>query len=188
MVKITALKEAIKAAFKCVTTRYPLGPPTHVPPGLRGLPQFDENKCTGCGACFASCSAGAISMVDENYTRKIEISYMKCIFCGRCQDICPEKAITLSEKFELATRDKNQALVSIKFNLKKCEKCGTPITTTNQLDKIKEKILEEIDPHVKDIVSQDLPKYLNLCSECRRRMSYTLDTHTRKFYLRKWVK
>ena len=57
MVKITAIKEALKALFKPATTKYPHGPATHVPPGLRGLPQFNEEKCIGCGACAASCSA-----------------------------------------------------------------------------------------------------------------------------------
>ena len=27
----------------------------------------------------------------------------RCTYCGRCADVCPEKAITMSEEFETAT-------------------------------------------------------------------------------------
>jgi len=188
MVKITALKEVVKALFKCVTTGYPQGPPTHIPPGMRGLPQFDEDKCIGCGACFASCPSKTITMANEGDTRRISIPYTRCIFCGRCEEVCPEEGIRLSDKFELATGDKEQALVSIEFRVQKCKRCGAPITTPQQLDRIKERILENIDPHVRDVVAQDLAKYMDLCVECRRRLSFELDIHPRKFYLRRWEK
>ena len=188
MVKITQIKEVVKALFKNVTTEYPFGPPTHVPPRLRGLPQFDEDKCIGCGACYASCSAGAISMIDEENSRKINIPHTRCIYCGRCEDICPDEGIKLSNTFELATENKEQAFVSIEFDMKKCQGCNAPITTFQQVDKITERILNEIDLQIKEIVSQDLSKYRDLCVECRGKRSYELNTHTRKFYLREWVK
>lgn len=186
MVKITAIKEALKALFKSATIKYPKGPPSHVPPGLRGLPEFDKEKCIGCGACFVSCSANAIEMQDNTKTRKINIPYVRCVFCGRCEDICPEEGITLSNQFELATRDKDKTLVSIEFTLQQCTKCGAPITTPEHLEKIKERIEKNIDPVIAEEVIRDLSKYMNLCIECRRKMSYELDTHTQKYYQRRW--
>ena len=186
--KIALIKEAFKSLFKCVTTRYPMGPPTHVPPGLRGLPQFDEEKCIGCGACFSSCSSKAITMLNDGDKRIIQVYYMRCIFCGRCEEICPEEGIKLSDKFELATLDGDKAFVTVSFDLVKCERCGTLITTTRQMEKVKERILEEIDPNVKETVERDLEKYMTLCPKCRRILSYELNTNTRKFYLRWWEK
>lgn len=186
MVKITAIKEVLKALFKSATTKYPKGPPTHVPPGLRGLPEFNKEKCIGCGACFVSCSANAIAMKDDATTRKIDIPYVRCVFCGRCEDICPEEGIALTNQFELATYDKDKASVSIEFMLQQCTKCGAPITTTEHLEKIKERIVTNIDPAIAEEVTNDLPKYMNLCIECRRKMSYELDTHTQKYYRRRW--
>ncbi|MFX0200875.1 MAG: 4Fe-4S binding protein [Candidatus Hodarchaeota archaeon] len=188
MVKITAIKEVVKALFNSVTTKYPFGPPTHVPERLRGLPQFDEDKCIGCGACYASCSAGAISMINGMDIRKLDIPHTRCIYCGRCEDICPEEAIKLSNIFELATVNKDLAVVSIELNMHKCQSCGGPITTLKQIDRIKERILEGIDPLIKEIAAQDLSKYMDLCVECRGKMSYALNTHTRKYYLREWAK
>ncbi len=186
MVKITAIKEVLKALFKPATTKYPHGPATHVPPGLRGLPQFNEEKCIGCGACAASCSAKAISMEDKGKSRTLSISYMRCIFCGRCEDICPEQGITLSDQFELATDDKDQAIITIEFDLVPCQKCGSPISTPQHLEKIRTRIMENIDPRIADEVAKDLSKYLNLCIECRRKMCYKLNTHPQKYYSRRW--
>ena len=188
MVKVTAVKEVLKALFKCVTTSYPHGPPSHVPPGLRGLPRFDEDKCVGCGACYASCPSKTITMVDDGDRRRISIPYVRCIFCGRCEEVCPEEGISLSDRFELATADKGQALVSVELEVQRCKGCGAPITTSRQLDRIRERILKNIDPHVREVVSQDLAQYMDLCPECRRRMSFRLDIHPRKFYLRRWEK
>jgi hydrogenase-4 component H len=186
MVKITAIKEALKALFKPATTKYPHGPPSHVPPGLRGLPQFNDENCIGCGACAVGCSANAISIKDEGDKRTLSIFYPRCIFCGRCEDICPEDGISLTEQFELAISDKKEAEVSITFELVRCEDCESVVTSQKHLDKIRERILENIDSSVREQVSEDLPKYENLCVECRRKRSYDLNTHTQKYYTRRW--
>lgn len=188
MVKITAIKEALKALFKPATTKYPHGPPTHVPPGLRGLPEFKDENCIGCGACVVCCSAKAISIEDKGKSRKISIHYPRCVFCGRCEDICPEEGISLSDKFELATSEKKGADVSIEFELVLCEQCSAPISALQHLEKVKERILEHIDQRIVEEVTEDLTKYMNLCIECRRKLSYQLNTHTQKYYLRSWDK
>ena len=186
MVKITAIKEALKALFKPVTTKYPKGPPSQTPTGLRGLPQFVEDKCIGCGACAASCSAKAISLKDESHTRTLTIYYPRCIFCGRCEDICPEEGIILSEEFELATNDKESAIVTIDFDLVSCESCGKPVSTKKHLERIHSRIIENTDPRLVTEVTEDLSKYLNLCIECRRKRCYDLNTHPQKYYARRW--
>jgi hydrogenase-4 component H len=186
MVKITAIKEALKALFKPVTTKYPHGPPSHVPPGLRGLPQFIDDKCIGCGACAAACSAKAIALKDNGHTRTLSIHYPRCIFCGRCEEICPEEGITLSEEFELATINKDTASVTIDFKLVACEKCGAPVSTQQHLEKIRTRVLEETEPRLLEEVTEDLAKYLNLCIACRRKSCYDLDTHPQKYYSRRW--
>ena len=107
----------------------------------------------------------------------------KCIFCGRCQEICPEDAIKLTTDFELANNVKGQLIVRLELPLFKCENCGTPITTERQLNKIEERILTQINAQIKDIAKEDLSKYLHLCKNCRRKLSYKLNIHTRKHYL-----
>ena len=69
----------------------------------RGLPGRDENRCTGCGACNERCSSGATSVTDTDALRTVSIDSLRCIFCARCADVCPESALDL--RFEAALSD-----------------------------------------------------------------------------------
>ncbi len=46
--------------------------------------------CSGCGACAAVCSKGAISIeINCNGFRSYSINEEKCVRCGKCVSICP---------------------------------------------------------------------------------------------------
>lgn len=47
-------------------------------------------RCTGCGACYASCGLGAISMITDFrgfYRPRVDVE--KCVSCGSCVRACP---------------------------------------------------------------------------------------------------
>lgn len=49
-----------------------------------------KDKCTGCGACYALCPTGAITMCrDEEGFLYPDIDNSKCIECKICNSICP---------------------------------------------------------------------------------------------------
>ncbi len=49
-----------------------------------------SDKCTGCGACAASCSVNAIQMVADKYGFYVpEIDEAVCVKCGKCSKACP---------------------------------------------------------------------------------------------------
>jgi uncharacterized protein (DUF362 family)/Pyruvate/2-oxoacid:ferredoxin oxidoreductase delta subunit len=54
-------------------------------------PLADPVLCTGCGTCVAQCPVSALSMADH----LPQVDAGTCITCFCCQEICPEKAITL---------------------------------------------------------------------------------------------
>lgn len=54
-------------------------------------PVADPEKCTSCGRCVDHCPVSALSMVSNISQVNADI----CIACFCCQEMCPEKAITL---------------------------------------------------------------------------------------------
>ncbi len=50
------------------------------------------DHCIGCTVCARHCPAGAISFKPYE---KHEIDYEKCIRCGSCRNVCPEKAVVV---------------------------------------------------------------------------------------------
>ena len=48
--------------------------------------------------CFSDCI--------EESTKDIGINIDQCIFCALCAEVCPGKAITMSQEFELAEKDR----------------------------------------------------------------------------------
>ncbi|MHB1377058.1 MAG: NADH-quinone oxidoreductase subunit NuoB [Candidatus Humimicrobiaceae bacterium] len=71
-----------------------------------GKPEIDLEKCTKCGACVTRCPSRAIVMDKE--TNFIGINYEECIFCTLCEEICPLGAAKMTNKFELAQKDRNK--------------------------------------------------------------------------------
>jgi NAD-dependent dihydropyrimidine dehydrogenase PreA subunit len=57
--------------------------------------QLDQEACTGCGVCFASCPQDVFRM-DEK-TGKAGIKYGKdCVACWACELFCPVGCIKVS--------------------------------------------------------------------------------------------
>jgi len=136
--KLRELKEAVIAVFSPrFTTRFP-AEPCEVPSKYRGKPEFDTEKCIGCGTCVNLCPTEALTMVDqtegEKPERKITLRYDTCIFCGNCSEYCTtEDGINLSNKWDLATLDRASTIETHEFELQICEKCGEVIGTKKHL-------------------------------------------------------
>lgn len=56
--------------------------------------KVDEQKCTGCGACVASCRDSAYQSISMEENKAV-IDRDKCDGCGLCASICPVAAISL---------------------------------------------------------------------------------------------
>ena len=143
--KLRELKEAITAVFRGpYTSKFPFE--DHVPPeGFRGKPEFQEDECIGCSACAEVCPAVAIQVHDDKDadppTRRLELHYDKCIFCGQCELNCTTSGgVKLSKSYKLATLDRSECVERIEHELVICEVCGAVVGTRKHLRWVAEKL------------------------------------------------
>lgn len=78
---------------------------------------IDQDLCVGCGLCAKDCVGGNIKVEDGKAATLRE----SCIFCGHCEAICPEGAVSLTGfedepiEFEQDTRlDPKELMMAIK--------------------------------------------------------------------------
>jgi len=133
-IKLRELGEAIRALLKGpYTSKFPKELPS-LPEGFRGKPKYNEDECVGCTACAQVCPPGAITFEDDGDTRRLQVDYGMCIFCGQCERYCiSEGGIKLSDEFLLATIDTAQLPEGIEHELIRCQLCGAPISTRRHI-------------------------------------------------------
>lgn len=76
-----------------------------MPERYRGLPEIIDKKCKdGCTECVEACPTSAISL------NPVSMDLGKCLFCPICEGVCPEKIISFSNTYRLAS-DKRENLI-----------------------------------------------------------------------------
>jgi len=168
-----------------------------LPDAYRGLPRRDDDKCTGCGACYERCSSGATKLTDVGDQRTIRVDGYNCIFCGRCADVCPEKALALTFEGFPAPKDEQELVSRIDLNryageqpptedttlkLQRCSVCGEIMPVTEKyLKVVRQRTLDNLQPETAKVIDKDMEKYLTACIACRQKYSLIWGTHPRKW-------
>ena len=125
-------------------------------------PFVDEKLCTGCRACLAGCPNQALDDRSGKGLWELWFRPERCLFCGRCAEICPEDAISyslegLSPTVEIGPR----RLVGLPALT--CSDCGKVFAAESGRRKINLR-LSQPDR------SADSPR-LDLCPRCRASVS-----------------
>ncbi len=109
-----------------------------VPENFRGQPIFDATKCIGCAGCANNCTARAILVHDVCQELRI-LKYVgrRCTYCGRCSEVCPEKAITMSREFENATNRSADLNQRLELFMSTCQRCGRCFAGQSALEDLK---------------------------------------------------
>lgn len=81
-----------------VTTAYP-GSPPKLAAGSHGMPEFDWANWQDARPAAEACPTGAIAVTDSGRSRRVQVDYGRCNFCGECAD---DGAVKITSKFELA--------------------------------------------------------------------------------------
>jgi heterodisulfide reductase subunit A len=85
---------------------------------------IDAGKCTSCGVCSAQCpqDGAVIAGVSKSHSPFYAIQEDKCRYladksCTRCQDACPETAITLDATATAISREADAVVLATGFSL-----------------------------------------------------------------------
>ncbi|PLX30592.1 MAG: NADH-quinone oxidoreductase subunit I, partial [Ignavibacteria bacterium] len=54
--------------------------------------------------------AAETDLEKERYPELFEINMLRCIFCGFCEEVCPEEAIVMSSTYEMAFTSYDDAI------------------------------------------------------------------------------
>jgi hydrogenase-4 component H len=62
----------------------------------------------------------------------------RCTYCGRCEELCPEDAIEMTGRFELATDSQDDLTETMELFMLTCQRCGRcyDMENTNMIDKL----------------------------------------------------
>ena len=60
----------------------------------RTIPEFNLDKCVGCGLCVQSCRQKALEIIDKKIVYNNEL----CVSCGECVRVCKTNAAIVKEK------------------------------------------------------------------------------------------
>jgi dihydropyrimidine dehydrogenase (NAD+) subunit PreA len=62
------------------------------------FPQFNGDRCIGCGRCMISCSDGGHQAIRLDDRRHPVLNGGKCVGCHLCILVCPQRAISAAGK------------------------------------------------------------------------------------------
>jgi hydrogenase-4 component H len=94
-----------------------------------------------------------------------QINYGRCIFCGRCEEVCPTNALTLTAEFELAVMSKDDLLETARYNLQNCALCNRPYAPVKEITYLKDLLTSTGMDDVEVARAREL---LDICPACRR--------------------
>lgn len=91
------------------TMKYPDGPPPEMPARFAGRPVIQKECAAGCQSCIDVCPTGAISRVST----ELQLDMGTCIFCRKCEAVCPTDVLRFSTDFQLACAHRDALVVNL---------------------------------------------------------------------------
>lgn len=88
---------------------------------FRGFPILDNGKCSECKKCLGVCPTGALNI------NPLTIDMGKCTFCGACKNICNFGAVNFSNRYKLASTNRENLIVTENMTADEYEKTAIAV-------------------------------------------------------------
>lgn len=144
------------------TIKYPFED-SPAPEKLRGKIKHNPEVCVACYMCEYVCAGGAIRLQESADKQGVNFTvwHNSCTFCGLCENLCPTKAIHLTNDYHTAHLQEDKYNYSEKTTVKKqqCTRCGEPIIPLAPI--LVEKLYGK---------EGDVKGLTKMCQKCRRKV------------------
>ncbi|MBI4081577.1 MAG: 4Fe-4S dicluster domain-containing protein [Candidatus Lambdaproteobacteria bacterium] len=132
----------------------------------RGQPyafaEVEEQGCTLCRSCVNVCPTHAF--VFDTGTQSLTFSHLTCIGCGLCEQVCPERVITLRQELYLERAALEPQTVAQDESVA-CARCGKPFGNRRSLERVEATLFAGgAGP---EAFRGDRRRLLRMCPDCR---------------------
>ena len=101
---LNILKTRLSQGYK--THKFPKEQPV-LSNRFKGLPEISADNCGNCTRCIQACPTSALTKINS----EIILDMGSCIFCGKCEEVCPESKISFSKEFSISSNEKKNLQV-----------------------------------------------------------------------------
>ena len=125
---------------------------------FRGKPSIDFKSWTDARPAAAACPTSAISIRDSATTRRVEVDYGLCIFCGLCADASTDGAVRVTQEFELAALERRDLITIVNYSLNKdgTHERMTSVSPGNIRSDAVERVGKKLRERVNDLFGRSL--------------------------------
>ena len=118
-----------------------------------------RDKCTMCLACVGACPVSALA--DNQEKPQLRFIERNCVQCGLCESTCPEGAISLVPRLNLADTAKKPEILN-ETEPFDCVRCGKAFGTRQMIDNMTAKLAAH-----SMFAGGGALKRLRMCADCR---------------------
>lgn len=127
-----------------------------------GAVVLNTDSCTLCLACVGACPSGALG--DNPDQPMLRFTESACVQCGICEATCPERAITLAPKIDLAAWAQPKRILKEEQPFC-CTSCGKAFGTGSSI----RRVIQKLEGHwmFTGADGAERRRLLGMCDDCR---------------------
>ena len=125
-----------------------------------------DSECTLCRSCANVCPTNAFKFEEQN--NSLHFKHINCVGCGLCEQVCPEKVITLRRELYLEKEALDYTVVA-EDEMINCLQCKKPYINKKALESVESKLFK--DESLEQTFAGDRKNILRMCPDCRTVMA-----------------
>ncbi len=127
-----------------------------------GFAEVKDSGCTLCRSCANVCPTNAFKFSEED--NSLHFKHINCVGCGLCEQVCPERVITLHNELYLEKEALDFTVVA-EDEMINCIQCNKPYINRRALEAVESKLFNV--ESLQHTFSGNRKNILRMCPDCR---------------------